>query len=404
MKMKWTMLLAVAGLLSVEAAVPQVSNVTIAKDARSRKVTISYDLDLPAIVTAEILVDGKTLDCPKVFAGEVNRLVKAGTDKKIYWQGDIDWPLQSAAKLGARVTAWTLDVPPDYMAVKLFDDDVDAKCWYYASTNDIPGGVGDRRYKSDWLLMRRVPAKGVHWRMGNDSTRTIPGPGSQTHLVSFTNDYYIGVYAITEAQHRRIGGSRAYSEFGSYADHDYFPVTGVYWANDIRGNVSIAADAATTSALGKLRTLTGINTFDLPTDAQWEFACRAGTATTLNDGTDTAWTGAGVENMKRVAWCKQNSDGHPHEVGLKKPNAWGIYDMLGNVREWVRDAKATYTADSDDVDPICTSGNMLLRGGSYSEDGYDVNSGTRNFTHGGWSGEANHGKYYGYRVMCRVGE
>ena len=404
MKKAFAVALAVLGVLSGEAAAPQVSNVTVAKDATSRKVTISYDLDQDAIVTAEILVDGQMLDVPKVWAGEVNRFVAAGTGKKIYWQGDIDWPLQSAAKLGARVTAWTKAVPPDYMAVKLFKDEVEEKCWYYASTNDIPGGVGDRRYKSDYLLLRRVPAKGIHWRMGNDSTRANPGANYQTHLVSFTKDFYVGVYEFTEAQFQYVGGSRAAGPyFSTYADSKYFPMTGVFYKNNVRGNVAANADVATDSILGKLRTLTGIKTFDLPTDAQWEFACRAGTATTLYDGTDTAYPGSAAEaNMTPLAWWKDISGGVPHEVGLKKPNNWGLYDMLGNAAEWVRDCEHTYTATDDDENPLWTGSTFWRRGGSFIHVGFDVNSGSRNLSHGGWGGDGN--KWTGFRVMCAVGE
>ena len=400
MKKMLMMACAAAGLMAV--AEPQVSNVTVTKDARSRKVTIAYDLNEDAIVTAEILVDGTPLDVPKVWAGEVNRFVAAGIGRKIHWQGDIDWPLHAAAKLGVKVTAWTKALPPDYMVVRLFDD-VGTKIWYYASANDIPGGPTDRRYKSDYLLMRRVPAKGIHWRMGNPSTVTIPGPNSQTHYVTLGSDYYVGVYEFTEAQFQHVGGSRAAGPyFASSADSQYFPMTGVFYKNNVRGNVAANADVASDSILGKLRQRTGITSFDLPTDAQWEFACRAGTSTTLNDGTETDWNGTGVNNMNAVAWNKHNAGGVPHEVGLKKPNAWGIYDMLGNAAEWVRDCEHTYTDQDDDTDPLWTGSEYYRRGGSFTLDGWDCNSGTRNYSHGGWSGDGN--KWTGFRVMCGVTE
>ena len=112
MKKMLMMACAAAGLMAV--AEPQVSNVTVTKDARSRKVTIAYDLNEDAIVTAEILVDGTPLDVPKVWAGEVNRFVAAGIGRKIHWQGDIDWPLHAAAKLGVKVTAWTKALRSDW--------------------------------------------------------------------------------------------------------------------------------------------------------------------------------------------------------------------------------------------------------------------------------------------------
>ena len=114
--------------------------------------------------------------------------------------------------------------------------------------------------------------------------------------------------------------------------------------------------------------------------------------------------------MKRVAWCNKNADGRPHEVGTRAPNAWGLYDMLGNATEWTRDKFHAYSDSDDDVDPVVPVGDsgknsFLRRGGSYKLDGYDVNSGSRNMMHGGWSGEAN-GNWvdYGFRVMCAVGD
>ena len=388
------------------SATPTVSNVTLAQNAATKRVTVTYDLSEDAIVTAAFTVGGAALPVPATVAGDVNHLVAAGTGKTIVWNPSLDWPLQSAADVSATVSAWTKDVPPDYMAVKLFDDGVGATRWYYATAGDIPGGATNRLYKSDYLLLRRIPAKGIKSRLGNDSTRTIAGPKSQTHLVSFTNDWYMAVYEFTEAQYAHVGGGRSAGPYFTGADyaeeHPYLPMTGIFWKDHLRGNVGADAAPTATSLLGKLRTLTGITTFDLPTDAQWEFSCRAKTATTLNDGTDTAWNGTGVNNMNRVAWSNKNAGGRPHEVGLKKPNGWGLYDMLGNAAEWCRDCEHTYTDADDDVDPIWTGSKYWRRGGSYDQDGWDVNSGSRNFSHGGWGNDGN--KWSGFRVMCLLPE
>ena len=389
-------------------AAPSVTNVAVAQDAATKKVTVTYDLSEEAIVTADILVGGAALPVPPKLAGDVNHLVAAGTGRSFVWNPSIDWPLQSAANVSATVSAWTKDVPPDYMVVKLFDDAVGAKRWYYASTNEIPGGVTNRLYKSDYLLMRRIPAKGIKSRLGNDSTRTIPGADSQTHLVSFTNDWYMAVFEFTEAQYSRVGGGRSagpYFTGSDYAEeHPYLPMSGIFWKNHLRGDVGIAAAPASGSILGKLRTLTGIATFDLPTEAQWEYSCRAKTATTLNDGTDTAWSGTGLANANRLSWNQNNAGSRPHEVGTKAPNAWGLYDMLGNIAEWVRDGFHTYTDADDDVDPIWTSGKFQRRGGCFSDEGNHVNSGAREAAraHGGWGNDGN--KWTGFRVMCLLPE
>lgn len=388
------------------SAEPTVSNVAVAQDAATKRVMVTYDLDEDAIVTAAFTVGGAAMPVPATVAGDVNHLVAAGTGKTIVWNPSLDWPLQSAADVSATVSAWTKEAPPDYLAVKLFDDGVGAKRWYYATAGDIPGGATNRLYKSDYLLMRRIPAKGIKSRLGNDSKRTIPGPNSQTHLVSFTNDWYMAVYEFTEAQYRYVGGGRSagpYFTGSDYADeHSYLPMTGIFYKNHLRGNVGANTAPTAESLLGKLRTLSGIATFDLPTDAQWEFSCRAKTATTLNDGTDTAWNGAGVNNMNRVAWSKKNAGGRPHAVGTRVPNGWGLYDMLGNAAEWVRDCEHAYTDADDDVDPIWTGSKYWRRGGSFNHDGYDVNSGSHNFSHEGWGNDGN--KWSGFRVMCLLPE
>ncbi|MCL1991412.1 MAG: formylglycine-generating enzyme family protein [Spirochaetes bacterium] len=78
----------------------------------------------------------------------------------------------------------------------------------------------------------------------------------------------------------------------------------------------------------------GSNGYRLPTDAQWEFAARAGTTTAFSDGTQD-WTDE--ESLDRIGWFRFNSPGVTREVGLKEPNPWGLYDIHGNVREWVWD-------------------------------------------------------------------
>lgn len=97
-----------------------------------------------------------------------------------------------------------------------------------------------------------------------------------------------------------------------------------------------------------------------------------------------------------------NSDGHPHEVGLKPANAWGLYDMLGNVREWCRDGNAAYANDADVADPVL-SGDYVMRGGGWHDGTYNCTSSARNDSHAGWSGEQNgNWMFYGFRPMCAI--
>jgi formylglycine-generating enzyme required for sulfatase activity len=91
----------------------------------------------------------------------------------------------------------------------------------------------------------------------------------------------------------------------------------------------------------------------LPTEAQWEYACRAGT------------TGPFAGDLNAMAWMYENSDHHTHPVKTKAPNAWGLYDMHGNVYNWCQDSFADFTSDPA-TDPLCTTGTgRIIRGGSY---------------------------------------
>ena len=340
------------------------------------------------------------------LSGDINRKVAAGIGRSFTWKAHKDWPDHNVAAFSVKVTAWAPLAPPDYMAVDLRTDAETPRVRYYASSNAVPGGITDRRYKSDFLLMRRIPAAMVRHRQGSPVGTTVRGGNETTHYCTLSEDYYMAVYEFTEAQYALVGGSRAKaSDFSANEDFDYYPLSGVYWKNNIRGNVGVATAPESSSILGRLNTRTGLTTFDLPTDAQWEYACRAGTTTTLYDGTESGYGGAsaaGYERAKALAWMSDNSDGHPHEVGLKPANAWGLYDMLGNVREWCRDGNAAYANDADVADPVL-SGDYVMRGGGWHDGTYNCTSSARNDSHAGWSGETNgNWKFYGFRVMCAI--
>ena len=107
-------------------------------------------------------------------------------------------------------------------------------------------------------------------------------------------------------------------------------------------------------------------TYGLPTEAQWEYACRAGTKTAYSFGDDSKMLGD-------FAWYRGNSDSHTHPVGGKKPNPWGLYDMQGNVRQWCVDSYAPeFYQHSTNKDPQCSLPGSLashvLRGGSWNDD------------------------------------
>jgi len=121
-------------------------------------------------------------------------------------------------------------------------------------------------------------------------------------------------------------------------------------------------DVDATSFLGLLRAKTGgALLFDLPTEAQWEYACRAGSTTRFYYGDD-----ADYAKLGEYAWYFNNSDSKTHPVGRKKPNAFGLYDMHGNVWEWCSDWYESYAWNAIDPTGPASGSGHVLRGGCWN--------------------------------------
>ena len=135
--------------------------------------------------------------------------------------------------------------------------------------------------------------------------------------------------------------------------------------------------------------------YRLPTEAEWEYACRAGTTTAYSFGDDASELG-------EYAWYKENAWGagqkHPHTVGQKKPNPWGLYDMHGNVWEWCSDWRGDYSSESvtDPAGPSSGS-SRVIRGGGWGSVAEDCRS-SRRFK--GFPSSRIYGSGFGFRVSC----
>jgi len=131
------------------------------------------------------------------------------------------------------------------------------------------------------------------------------------HKVTISEPFYMGKYELTQAQYQRVTGANPSPNKG-----DDLPVHNVAWqdADDFCQKLSAQSGRKV----------------QLPTEAQWEYACRAGTSTAYYNGSTMA-------DLDKIAWYGANSEHKPHPGGQKLANAWGLYDMLGNIREFVRD-------------------------------------------------------------------
>ena len=159
------------------------------------------------------------------------------------------------------------------------------------------------------------------------------------HRVRISQPFYLGKYPVTQAQWQAVMGTNP-SRFKGHPNH---PVEQVSWYDVL-------------AFLRKLNDLEGGRDYRLPTEAQWEYACRAGTETPRYH-----------EDVDDIAWDIGKCDRPTHPVGQKLPNAWGLHDMLGNVWEWCRDGKRIYTADTitDPIGPIESQICRVIRGGGW---------------------------------------
>lgn len=384
--MKASLFAAVAAVCaSAVQAAPQVSGVSMSQDSATRKVTIEYVLsDEDAVITVDIQTNAvpdaaegwTSIGAENLcgFVGDVNRKVASGAGKRtILWNPDTYWPNQKLPAKATRavVTAWALNAPPDWMVCDL---QAPYPVSYYEYACQVPDGVTAKKYKRTHMLFKKIHAKGVEWTMGSGSSVATEKP----HVVTLTEDYYMGVYQLTKAQ---VGSAALDAADGStpHNNRTYVKLRGAtkgtQWPTfkedgtlDFEKSHEVDSD----STIYSLRAKCGV-LFDLPTEAQWEYAARAGeTRLVFGDGTDTA---NNLKNFGRFAGDQNKPDcegyaGGLASVGSYQPNAFGLYDVLGNVTEACLDRYGSF-ADIDTgkthVDPVgAASGtDRVYRGGSY---------------------------------------
>ena len=361
--------LATGMLVGQASALPKVENMEVSHKPGG-PVYITYDLDERAVVTLDISTNGVSIGAENFtnIKGDVNRLVDPGEDLQIKWDQRKSWPGLPVENVTFTVRAWSTNAPPDYLVY----DFVNCRTNFYVSAAALPdGGLANDVYKTDRIVLRKIPAKNVEWVMGpstseetsRDPKANIYSASEVSRPVTLTEDFYIGIFEMTQAQYRHGGGTTTSTYVGD--DADVHPVEGMQ-AYIVQGTRSLADGRKRPEGFVKtIRTKTGID-FDIPSEAQWEFACRAGTRTSINSGFDIV-KASGDENMDAVAWTVHNSGLITHPVGMKPANKWGLYDMHGNVSEFCADWFGPLTADAV-TDPVgcdrTTAGSKrVLRGG-----------------------------------------
>lgn len=191
------------------------------------------------------------------------------------------------------------------------------------------------------MKLKRIPPGSFQRDLeeGTDEKRLVE--------VRIAHSFDIGVFEVTQAQYQQIMGVNP-----SHFTGPNLPVDSVLWF-----------DAQ--EFCRRLSKKEGV-TYRLPTEAEWEYACRAGSTT------EYYW---GDKYRTRYAWCEVNSEERTHEVGTREPNAWGLYDMSGNLWEWCADWYAEYPSVAV-VDPIgpASGSERVLRGGAWNSYEWYVSS------------------------------
>jgi formylglycine-generating enzyme required for sulfatase activity len=182
--------------------------------------------------------------------------------------------------------------------------------------------------------------------------------GNETqHDVTISKDYYLGVYEVTQAQYEKMMGKNPSRFQGDNLrgdslrrDSTNHPVEQVSWEDAVDFCKKLS-DLPEEKKAGRV--------YRLPTEAEWEYACRAGSKTAYSFG-------EGSKSLGDYAWFDQNSNRQTHPVGEKKANAWGLYDMHGNVWEWCSDWYGQYPKGAVS-DPVGTRDGSprVFRGGSW---------------------------------------
>ena len=184
----------------------------------------------------------------------------------------------------------------------------------------------DMIFNVNGVTFKMIYVEGGTFMMGAmESDKQAHANEKPAHKVTLTYDYYIGQTEVTQALWQAVMGNNPSTMIG-----DNLPVNNVLWED---------ADAFTK----QLSQLTGY-TFNLPTEAEWEYAARGGKES-------KGYLYAGSDNVNEVAWYSANSGNKTRDVGTKKPNELGIYDMSGNVIEWCSDWLGPYSAEAQ-VNPI----------------------------------------------------
>ncbi len=262
----------------------------------------------------------------------------------------------------------------DYLVIDL-SEGPSASSYPIRYLSAMPAGGWTDEYKTTKLVLRRIPAG--TFITGSPEDEVGAFGGENQHPVTLSKGFYMGVFEVTQKQWERVMGDWP-SYFTNMAHRETRPVEQCSW-NDIRGGTwpgdpPGSGQPGDGTFIQRISSRTGL-AFDLPTEAQWEYACRAGTTTGLNSGKGLTSAWDPCPNMAEVGRYLHNGGSDSSagvdtsrgtaEVGSYQPNAWGLYDMHGNVWEWCLDWFGMYPVQAIDPPGAASGGGRVPRGGAW---------------------------------------
>lgn len=214
--------------------------------------------------------------------------------------------------------------------------------------------------------MKLVPIPSGKFQMGSLFREQGYRFAEQRHEVTLTRDYFMGAFEVTQAQYSKLMGnnpSKFQGEMISNVDSSNHPVDQVSWEDAVEFCKRLSA-LPEEKAAGRV--------YRLPTEAEWEYACRSGSTAPFGFG--------GLELADDYGWFSSNCKGKSQPIGKKEPNNWGLYDMHGNVMEWCSDWAGDYPegAVSDPIGPM-DGYSRMIRGGAWLTSAVGSKSGDRAF-------------------------
>lgn len=280
---------------------------------------------------------------------------------------------------GATVNLYAVWKEALYMVIDLSGGS-SAKSYPVSYLDAVPSGGWSDTYKTTKLVMRKIPAGSVK-------------------SITITKPFYVGVFEVTQKQYELVTGTNP-----SWNKGNMRAVESVTY-NEIRGSSNGAgwpnSNAVDDSCfLGRMRNRSSILLLDIPTEAQWEYACRAGTTSSFNNGGSTE---ADMKTLGRYSGNRNDGAGGisgdgTTVVGSYKSNKWGLYDMHGNALEWCLDWYGSSSATGTDPKGPDTGSVRVMRGGNAYETAEHCNS---SYRFGNKPSEGP-GHYSGFRIACQI--